>query len=167
MAARQALRHREHARSSTKLTDLDNVGDLGSAGRGAHWSNLLANAETRIVYRRGPTSRKTPTCLTDGTEQRPCPDWVPDGALADQGAFVVQQRPPARLAAFDTTARMIRNVREPAGHEAETLTEPEPSSRFDIPTVVRTEGHRDRHPRQPEPSRCRSRLSARRALWNR
>ncbi|GAB2473430.1 ATP-binding protein [Xylanimonas ulmi] len=43
-----------------KLSDLDNVGDLGSANR-ALASSLLANAETRIIYRQetdqlGPTA---------------------------------------------------------------------------------------------------------------
>jgi hypothetical protein len=93
-----------------KLTDLDNVGDQGSAMR-ALASSLLANAETRIVYRQetdqlGATGQALG--LT-GTEQKLLP-----GLSTGQGlwrikdrSFVVQhQLHPAELAAFDTTGRM-------------------------------------------------------------
>ena len=55
-----------------KLSDLDNVGDAGTAMR-ALASSLLANAETRIVYRQesdqlGPTA--TALGLTGLTRER-------------------------------------------------------------------------------------------------
>jgi hypothetical protein len=93
-----------------KLSDLDNVGDSGSAMR-ALASSLLANAETRIVYRQesdqlGPTSAALG--LT-GTEQ-----WLIPTLGTGQGlwrikhrSFVVQhQMHPAELELFDTAARM-------------------------------------------------------------
>ena len=93
-----------------KLTDLENVGDLGSANR-ALANSLLANAETRIVYRQetdqlGPTA--TALGLT-GTEQRLLPGLGTGQGLwrIKDRSFVVQhQLHPAELAAFDTTARM-------------------------------------------------------------
>ena len=93
-----------------KLSDLDNVGDSGSAMR-ALASTLLANAETRIVYRQeseqlGPTS--TALGLT-GTEQSLIPTLGTGQGLwrIKHRSFVVQhQMHPAELALFDTTGRM-------------------------------------------------------------
>ena len=93
-----------------KLTDLDNVGDQGSAMR-ALASSLLANAETRIVYRQesdqlGATSAALG--LT-GTEQSLLPTLGTGQGLwrIKHRSFVVQhQMHPAELALFDTTARM-------------------------------------------------------------
>lgn len=93
-----------------KLSDLDNVGDSGSAMR-ALASSLLANAETRIVYRQEPDQLgATSTALgLTRTEE----DLLPMLGLG-QGlwrikdrSFVVQhQLHPDELALFDTTARM-------------------------------------------------------------
>ena len=93
-----------------KLTDLDNVGDQGSAMR-ALASSLLANAETRIVYRQesdqlGATSAALG--LT-GTEQSLIPTLGTGQGLwrIKHRSFVVQhQMHPAELELFDTTGRM-------------------------------------------------------------
>ncbi|MEI2713883.1 MAG: ATP-binding protein [Nocardioides sp.] len=93
-----------------KLSDLDNVGDSGSAMR-ALASSLLANAETRIVYRQesdqlGPTSAALG--LT-GTEQSLIPTLGTGQGLwrIKHRSFVVQhQMHPAELELFDTTSRM-------------------------------------------------------------
>ena len=93
-----------------KLTDLDNVGDSGSAMR-ALASSLLANAETRIVYRQeadqlGATSAALG--LT-GTEQSLIPTLGTGQGLwrIKNRSFVVQhQMHPAELELFDTTGRM-------------------------------------------------------------
>jgi hypothetical protein len=94
-----------------KLTDLDNVGDHGTAMR-ALASSLLANAETRIIYRQeadqlGPTAK---ALNLTGTER----DLLP-GLGIGQGlwrikerSFIVQhQLHPNELAAFDTNARFL------------------------------------------------------------
>ena len=94
-----------------KLTDLDNVGDSGSAMR-ALASSLLANAETRIIYRQesdqlGVTAR---TLGLTGTEQRLLPGLGTGQGLwrIKDRSFVIQhQLHPDELAAFDTTTRMI------------------------------------------------------------
>ena len=70
-----------------KVTDLDNVGDHGSAMR-ALANSLLANAETRIIYRQesdqlGPTAA---TLGLTGTEQKLLPRLgARAGVVADQG----------------------------------------------------------------------------------
>jgi hypothetical protein len=105
-----------------KLSDLDNVGDSGSAMR-ALASSLLANAETRIVYRQeadqlGSTARALG--LT-GTEQKLLPGLGTGQGLwrIKDRSFVVQhQLHPAEFAAFDTTSRMTaepRNFTNPEG----------------------------------------------------
>lgn len=94
-----------------KLTDLDNVGDHGSAMR-ALASSLLANAETRIIYRQesdqlGITAR---TLGLTGTEQKLLPGLGTGQGLwrIKDRSFVIQhQLHPAELDAFDTTTRMI------------------------------------------------------------
>lgn len=94
-----------------KLSDLDNVGDQGSAMR-ALASSLLANAETRVVYRQesdqlGPTSAALG--LT-GTEQSLIPTLGIGQGLwrIKHRSFVVQhQLHPAELELFDTAGRMI------------------------------------------------------------
>lgn len=93
-----------------KLTDLDNVGDQGSAMR-ALASSLLANAETRIIYRQEPDQLgTTATALgLTGTEQGLLPGLGTGQGLwrIKDRSFVVQhQLHPAELAAFDTTSRM-------------------------------------------------------------
>lgn len=93
-----------------KLTDLDNVGDQGSAMR-ALASSLLANAETRIVYRQesdqlGPTAAALG--LT-GTEQSLIPTLGTGQGLwrIKNRSFVTQhQMHPDEARLFDTTARM-------------------------------------------------------------
>ncbi|WP_147106530.1 ATP-binding protein [Nesterenkonia populi] len=93
-----------------KLTDLDNVGDAGSAMRSLA-NSLLANAETRIVYRQesdqlGTTAQ---TLGLTGTEQRLLPTLgVGQGLwrIKDRSFVVQHQLHPDELAAFDTTRRM-------------------------------------------------------------
>jgi hypothetical protein len=93
-----------------KLSDLDNVGDSGSAMR-ALASSLLANAETRIVYRQEQDqlgSTASALGLTN-TEQKLLPTLGIGQGLwrVKDRSFVVQhQLHPAELEAFDTTARM-------------------------------------------------------------
>ena len=93
-----------------KLSDLDNVGDSGSAMR-ALASSLLANAETRIVYRQEPDqlgSTAAALGLTR-TEMNLLPALSTGQGLwrVKDRSFVVQhQLHPDELAVFDTTARM-------------------------------------------------------------
>lgn len=92
-----------------KLSDLDNVGDAGSAMRSLA-NSLLANAETRIVYRQesdqlGPTA--TALGLT-GTEQKLLPSLgVGQGLWRIKArSFVTQhQLHPAELELFRTDQR--------------------------------------------------------------
>ena len=93
-----------------KLSDLDNVGDQGSAMR-ALASSLLANAETRIVYRQESDQLgATATALgLTGTEQSPAPHARHRaGSVADQAPLLRRSAPAAsrRARAFDTTGRM-------------------------------------------------------------
>ncbi len=93
-----------------KLTDLDNVGDQGSAMR-ALASSLLANAETRIIYRQEP-DQLGPTATALGltrTEQKLLPGLGTGQGLwriKDRSYIVQHQLHPAELATFDTTSRM-------------------------------------------------------------
>ncbi|UOQ89175.1 ATP-binding protein [Agromyces endophyticus] len=94
-----------------KLSDLDNVGDSGSAMR-ALASSLLANAETRIVYRQEPDQLgATATALgLSSTEQKLLPTLGTGQGLwrVKDRSFVVQhQLHPEELTVFDTTARMM------------------------------------------------------------
>jgi hypothetical protein len=93
-----------------KLSDLDNVGDQGSAMR-ALASSLLANAETRVVYRQESDQLgTTATALgLTGTEQSLLPTLGTGQGLwrIKHRSFVVQhQLHPAELQLFDTTGRM-------------------------------------------------------------
>lgn len=97
-----------------KLSDLDNVGDSGSAMR-ALASSLLANAETRIVYRQEPDQLGSTAAALglSGTEQKLLPTLGLGQGLwrVKDRSFVVQhQLHPDELAAFDTTARMIASA---------------------------------------------------------
>ncbi|WP_448388265.1 ATP-binding protein [Microbacterium aurum] len=99
-----------------KLSDLDNVGDQGSAMR-AIASSLLANAETRIIYRQESDQLgATATALgLTGTEQSLLPGLATGQGLwrIKDRSFVVQhQLHPAELAAFDTTSRMTEEPRK-------------------------------------------------------
>ncbi|WP_414689927.1 VirB4 family type IV secretion system protein [Nocardioides sp.] len=93
-----------------KLTDLDNVGDQGSAMR-ALASSLLANAETRIVYRQ-ESDQLGATAAALGltrTEQSLIPTLGTGQGLwrIKDRSFVCQhQMHPAELELFDTSARM-------------------------------------------------------------
>jgi hypothetical protein len=94
-----------------KLTDLDNVGDSGTAMR-ALAGSLLANAETRIIYRQESDQLGTTgsTLGLTGTEQKLLPGLGTGQGLwrIKDRSFVVQhQLHPDELAAFDTTGRMI------------------------------------------------------------
>jgi hypothetical protein len=94
-----------------KLSDLDNVGDQGSAMR-ALASSLLANAETRVVYRQESDqlgSTAAALGLT-GTEQQLLPTLGTGQGLwrIKHRSFVCQhQLHPAELELFDTSARFI------------------------------------------------------------
>ncbi|QEA29503.1 ATP-binding protein [Microbacterium sp. CBA3102] len=93
-----------------KLTDLENVGDQGSAMRSLA-NSLLANAETRIIYRQesdqlGVTAHALG--LT-GTEQKLLPGLgVGQGLwrIKDRSFVCQHQLHPAELELFDTTGRM-------------------------------------------------------------
>ena len=97
-----------------KLTDLENVGDQGSAMRSLA-NSLLANAETRIIYRQesdqlGTTAR---TLGLTGTEQKLLPGLgIGQGLwrIKDRSFVCQHQLHPDELALFDTTTRMIGNV---------------------------------------------------------
>jgi hypothetical protein len=94
-----------------KLSDIDNIGDSGSAMR-ALASSLLANAETRVVYRQEPDQLgSTASALgLSGTEKKLLPTLGIGQGLwrVKDRSFVVQhQLRPNELALFDTTARMI------------------------------------------------------------
>ncbi len=94
-----------------KLSDLENVGDRGSAMR-ALASSLLANAETRIIYRQesdqlGATAQALG--LT-GTERKLLPALGTGQGLwrIKESSYVVQhQLHPSELQAFDTRSRML------------------------------------------------------------
>ncbi len=94
-----------------KLSDLDNVGDQGSAMR-ALASSLLANAETRIIYRQesdqlGPTAQALG--LT-GTEQALLPTLGVGQGLwrIKERSFLAQhQLTPTEFSMFDTRGRMV------------------------------------------------------------
>lgn len=93
-----------------KLTDLDNVGDQGTAAH-ALASSLLANAETRIIYRQESDQLGTTAAMLNltGTEQKMLPQLGTGQGLwrIKDRSFVVQhQLHPAELTMFDTTARM-------------------------------------------------------------
>ena len=96
-----------------KLSDLDTVGDAGSAAR-ALASSLLANAETRIIYRQ-ETDQLGATGAALGlthTEQHLLPTLGTGQGLwriADRSFVVQHQLHPAELDAFDTRARMETN----------------------------------------------------------
>ncbi|WP_019482642.1 ATP-binding protein [Arthrobacter sp. TB 23] len=98
-----------------KLSDLDNVGDAGSAMRSLA-SSLLANAETRIVYRQEP-DQLGPTAIAlglTGTEQKLLPSLGVGQGLwrIKDRAFVTQhQLHPAELELFDTSSRLISGVK--------------------------------------------------------
>ena len=101
-----------------KLSDLDNVGDQGSAMR-ALASSLLANAETRVVYRQESDQLGATAAALGltGTEQSLLPTLGTGQGLwrIKHRSFVVQhQLHPAELDLFDTTGRM--NGVAPAAH---------------------------------------------------
>jgi hypothetical protein len=92
-----------------KLTDLENVGDAGSANR-ALAASLLANAETRIIYRQ-ETDQLGATAAALGltrTERALLPTLGTGQGLwrIRDRAFVCQhQLHPAELGLFDTSPR--------------------------------------------------------------
>jgi type IV secretory pathway VirB4 component len=94
-----------------KLTDLDTVGDAGSVHR-ALAASLLANAETRIIYRQEPDQLGATAAALNltGTEQAMLPQLGTGQGLwriKDRSFLVQHQLHPAELAAFDTTTRMV------------------------------------------------------------
>ncbi|MFV0307070.1 MAG: ATP-binding protein [Desertimonas sp.] len=94
-----------------KLTDLDTVGDRGTAMH-ALASSLLANAETRIIYRQETDQLGTTgqALGLTGTEQRLLPTLGTGQGLwrIKDRSFVIQhQLHPDELTTFDTTARMV------------------------------------------------------------
>jgi type IV secretory pathway VirB4 component len=93
-----------------KLSDLDNVGDQGTAAH-ALAASLLANAETRIIYRQESDQLGSTAAMLNltGTEQKMLPQFGTGQGLwrIKDRSFVVQhQLHPAELSVFDTTARM-------------------------------------------------------------
>jgi type IV secretory pathway VirB4 component len=105
-----------------KLTDLDNVGDQGTAMR-ALASSLLANAETRIIYRQESDQTKgaAEALGLTGAETRLLPTLGTGQGLwrIKDRSFVVQhQLHPEELALFDTTARMTSISRKFSNSEA-------------------------------------------------
>lgn len=106
-----------------KLTDLENVGDHGSAMR-ALANSLLANAETRIIYRQesdqlGVTAE---TLGLTGTEQKLLPSLgVGQGLwrIKDRSFVCQHQLHPAELELFDTTTRMVGQTQQ-HGHSPRT-----------------------------------------------
>lgn len=99
-----------------KLSDLENVGDQGSRMR-ALASSLLANAESRIIYRQ-EADQLGATALALGlteTERRLLPGLSIGQGLwkIKERSFVVQhQMHPAELELFDTTSRMKDDTRK-------------------------------------------------------
>lgn len=93
-----------------KLSDLDNVGDEGTAAH-ALASSLLANAETRIIYRQesdqlGGTAAMLGLSVT---ERQMLPQLGTGQGLwriKDRSFLIQHQLHPAELSVFDTTARM-------------------------------------------------------------
>lgn len=105
-----------------QLTDLENVGDQGSAMCSLA-NSLLVNAETRIMYRQesdqlGTTAR---TLGLTGTDQKLLPDrGIGQGLWRIKDRSFVCHHPfrPAELALFDATTRMTSEpckftIREP------------------------------------------------------
>jgi type IV secretory pathway VirB4 component len=93
-----------------RLGDLDNVGDQGTAMR-ALAASLLANAETRIIYRQesDQTARAAETLGLTGTETRLLPTLSTGQGLwriKDRSFLIQHQLHPDELALFDTTSRM-------------------------------------------------------------
>lgn len=93
-----------------KLTDLENVGDQGSAMRSLA-NSLLANAETRITYRQESDQLGATAAALGltGTEQKLLPSLgVGQGLwrIKDRSFVCQHQLHPAELALFDTTTRM-------------------------------------------------------------
>ncbi len=93
-----------------KLTDLDNVGDRGTAAH-ALASSLLANAETRIIYRQESDQLGVTADMLglSGTERRMLPQLGTGQGLwriKDRSFIVQHQLHPRELAVYDTTARM-------------------------------------------------------------
>jgi hypothetical protein len=97
-----------------RLGDLDTVGDQGTAMR-ALASSLLANAETRVIYRQ-EADQLGATAAALGltrTEQALLPTLGTGQGLwriRDRSFVVQHQLHPNELAAFDTTARMVGNT---------------------------------------------------------
>lgn len=94
-----------------KLTDLDNVGDQGSAMRSLA-NSLLANAETRIIYRQEADQLGATAAALGltGTEQKLLPGLGTGQGLwrIKERSFVVQhQLHPAELDVFRTDARYL------------------------------------------------------------
>jgi hypothetical protein len=94
-----------------KLSDLDTVGDKGTSAH-ALASSLLANAETRIIYRQESDQIGATAALLDltETEQKLLPTLGTGQGLwriKDRRYVVQHQLHPNELTAFDTTARMV------------------------------------------------------------
>lgn len=97
-----------------RLGDLDNVGDQGSAMRSLA-SSLLANAETRIVYRQETDQLGTTSAALGltGTEQKLLPNLGVGQGLwrIKSRSFVVQhQLHPNEYALYQTGARAAGNA---------------------------------------------------------
>ncbi|TSD62422.1 ATP-binding protein [Aeromicrobium piscarium] len=96
-----------------KLTDLDNVGDEGSAMRSLA-NSLLANAECRIVYRQESDQLGVTADMLGltGTERQLLPSLsVGQGLwkIKDRSFVVQHQLHPDELSLYDTTGRMLNS----------------------------------------------------------
>jgi hypothetical protein len=94
-----------------RLGDLDNVGDQGSAMR-ALASSLLANAETRIIYRQesDQMSLTAQALGLTGTEAKLLPTLSTGQGLwrvKDRSFLIQHQLHPDEMTLFDTRARML------------------------------------------------------------
>ncbi|WP_454114959.1 ATP-binding protein [Microbacterium lacticum] len=97
-----------------KLTDLDNVGDEGTAMR-ALAGSLLANAETRIIYRQESDQLGSTADMLGltRTEQKLLPSLGTGQGLwrvKDHSYVTQHQLHPAELELFDTAGRMTGGV---------------------------------------------------------
>lgn len=130
------------------LSDLDNVGDEGSAIRSLA-NSVLANAETRIVYRQG-SDQLGPTATAlglAGTEQTLLPNLGVGQGLwrIKNRSFVIQhQLHPGELELFDTSSRLPQESSKAQASRPET---PPQRPERDGAGGVAARGHHRRHHR--------------------
>jgi hypothetical protein len=128
-----------------KLTDLDNVGDQGSAMRSLA-NSLLANAETRIVYRQesdqlGPTA--TALGLT-GTEQQLLPNLG-----VGQGLWRIKARSFVTSTSSTPPSSPVRHQQPRGGRPPMNLTSPRRSTPNDDENRLRSSCRTSSSPSPP------------------